>query len=140
MTPPIIAPNGDVLVPLDPAQPNGDQALLYAYALPVDRGGSIPMPPESGVTDTWRIVVFVRAVLARNGVPVLVNGKELEIPPPEGYGQREANVAHLLHDAEVCQAVPLLLSVATRMLAGSLVAIDPNPPVLVLPDTNQGTP
>ena len=139
MIPAIISPNGDVLVPLDPANPTGDQALVYASAMPVDRGGTVPMPAESGVSDTWRIVVFTRAILARNGVPVLVDGKELEIPTPEGYETRQANVAHLLHDAEVRQAVPLLLSVATRMLAGELVAIDPTPPRTVLPDTTQTT-
>lgn len=121
MTDPIILPNGNLLVPLT-ADRDGLQALVWIDALIQDRNGTTPLPPETGITDKWRISRLVRASLAYNGVVQLdERGRELETTPPAGYQSDSVDVARLLHDQRIGQAIALLRSASYDWLAGKLV-------------------
>jgi hypothetical protein len=104
----------DIIIPLA-----GDtEAWVWAEAVELTRQGTRPVPSLDGVEDRWQIAVPVRASLAQGGQALLRDGAEIAIPSP--IPAVRVDVADLLHDPEVQQALRLVRSVAVRLLTGDL--------------------
>jgi hypothetical protein len=122
-------PIPDIIVPL-----SGDtQAFVYAEAVEITRQGTRPMPGIDGLEDKWRISIPVRASLAQGGQVIRdAAGSEIEIPSP--LRTAGADIADLLHDAEVQQALVLVKSIATRLITGDLKPLPiPEPEEIATP-------
>jgi hypothetical protein len=104
----------DIIIPLA-----GDtEAWVFAESVELTRQGTKPVPSQDGVEDRWQIAVPVRASLAQNGQALLRDGAEISIPSP--IPAVRVDVADIIHDPEVQQALRLVRSIAVRLLSGDL--------------------
>ena len=96
------------------------QAWVWVDAFEVTRQGSKPLPPEYGLTDKWRISIPVRASLARDG-EVVLDAHGNEIPTASTRPSVSVDVADIIHDPRVAQALGLIRAVALDLVRGTLV-------------------
>ena len=105
---------------IDNLTPDGSiQAWVWADCVEITRQGSKPLPPEYGLTDKWRISVPVRASLARAG-EVVLDAHGNEIPTASTRPSVSVDVADIIHDPRVVQALGLIRAVALDLVRGTL--------------------
>src|ERR1035437_4523285 len=114
----------DLIVPLA----GGVDAWIYAKEVEITRQGTKPIPGMDAVTDKWRISMPIRACLAKDGADLLdPSGREIPTEVPAGSAKCSGcDIADIITDPEVQQAIGAIRSVAMRLMAGNLV---PTPPV-----------
>lgn len=100
--------------------PDGSvQAWNWLEAIEITRQGQTPMPGVDGVEDKWQIACPVRASLARDGATVLdAAGNEIAIAPT--IAPVRVDLALILHDPRVVQAIGLIRSVCLDLATGAL--------------------
>lgn len=102
----------------------GIQEWTWVESIEITRQGTVSMPNVAGLEDAWQISVPIRASLATDGQVIMRGGQEIQTQPTIRRSQK-ADVALLLHDAEVQQALPLLRSIALRLVRGDLIPQQP---------------
>ena len=108
----------DIIVQME----NGLHKLVWPLAVELIRGGSKPLITPDGTEDKWNITVIARSsVCDVNGNCILNNGSEIEMVE----APVRVDVADVIFDTEVQQAVGLIRSVALRLLNGTLKPVVP---------------
>lgn len=113
----------DIIVPLT-SNPSGPQAWIWIDVASIDRGGDKAIPNVDGLEDKWRISLVSRASLAMNGVLQYdLNGNEIPVSVPNGYGSLSIDIVDILHDERIApllgQIRQVFLDILTRTLKGN---------------------
>jgi hypothetical protein len=99
---------------------NGMHKLVWPLAIELTRGGSKALVTAAGTEDKWHVQVICRSSICdENGVCALNGNAEIEMMEPA----KNADIADIIHDAQVQQLVGLMRSVAIRMINGDLKPI-----------------
>jgi hypothetical protein len=121
-----IQSSDDIIRPLT-AQAGKPDAWVWVEAFHVDRNGTTPMPGTASLEDKWRISYDMKASLSMgDDLCVDAAGKEVEVDLPAGFSRSwSVDIALIVHDPEVQQALTLCRSVCLRLARGDLVPIMP---------------
>jgi hypothetical protein len=113
-------PQPDIILPIDPASPDGPEAWVWIESVEITRHGIKSVSGIPQLEDAWRISLPLRASLAVDGEVVRDAGDcEIQIASP--IKSPSFDVADLLHDPAVQQLAVLLRDVSLRIASGDLV-------------------
>ena len=103
----------DIIQPIG----NSRYKLVWPLAISLTRGGGKPLVTDAGTEDRWYVQVICRSSLCEEDGTCIMNGAaEIEmIEPPVS-----ADIADIIHDADVQALVYLLRKTALRLIAGEL--------------------